>query len=251
MKNYNNFDENTKNVNPENYNKFYENTKNAKPHFDTVKFISLGVTPGFALEIGCGAGRDSVYLIKNGWNVIGIDRENTENIIREKLSDEENKKFKFICADINELFSSQDKLTTSTISNIYTIGINTSFSSNTSSKKSAQTKKVDLILSNFTLPFCGIDMFDNLWKSITSSIKTDGYFVGNFFGINDSWAKSTSSLKNRNKAFFLTKGQVLKLFENSFEIIDFQEIEKDALTGIGKMKHWHLFNVIAKKVGKI
>lgn len=45
---------------------------------------------------------------------------------------------------------------------------------------------------------------------------------------------------------FLTKVQAMELFEN-FEIIRFKEIEKDDLTGLGKMKHWHIFDVIAKK----
>ena len=36
-------------------------------------------------------------------------------------------------------------------------------------------------------------------------------------------------------------------FKN-FDIIEFKEIEKDAITGLGKMKHWHIFNVIAKKL---
>ena len=46
---------------------------------------------------------------------------------------------------------------------------------------------------------------------------------------------------------FLSKEQVLELFKNSFEIIEFNEVEKDGKTGLGKMKHWHIFDVIAKK----
>ena len=46
---------------------------------------------------------------------------------------------------------------------------------------------------------------------------------------------------------FLTKKQVIELFEN-FEIIELNEVEKDNFTGLGKMKHWHIFNVIAKKI---
>ena len=45
---------------------------------------------------------------------------------------------------------------------------------------------------------------------------------------------------------FLTKEQVIDLFEK-FEIIEFKEVEKDAITGLGKMKHWHTFEVIARK----
>ena len=46
---------------------------------------------------------------------------------------------------------------------------------------------------------------------------------------------------------FMSKEQVLELFKNSFEIIEFNEVEKDGMTGLGKMKHWHIYNVIAKK----
>lgn len=45
---------------------------------------------------------------------------------------------------------------------------------------------------------------------------------------------------------FLSKEHVLELF-NNFEIIDFQENEKEGKTGLGKIKHWHTFDIIAKK----
>ena len=73
-----------------------------------------------------------------------------------------------------------------------------------------------------------------------TALNRTGYFVGNFFGVNDEWNT------NETQKSFFTKEQVEELF-NNFEIIDFKEIENDALTGIGKMKHWHFFSVIAKK----
>lgn len=45
---------------------------------------------------------------------------------------------------------------------------------------------------------------------------------------------------------FLSKERVLELF-NNFEIINFKENEKDGKTGIGKIKHWHTFDIIARK----
>ena len=49
-----------------------------------------------AIELGCGEGNDTVYLIKNNWKVLAVDIENTEKIIREKLNQEENKRLTFL-----------------------------------------------------------------------------------------------------------------------------------------------------------
>ena len=101
-------------------------------------------------------------------------------------------------------------------------------------------KKNNLIVANYSLPFCNKNNFKELWNKINKSILKDGYFVGNLFGNKDEW-KST-----KEKMFFLTEKQVIELFKN-FDIIEFKEVEKDDFTGLGKMKHWHIFNVIAKK----
>ena len=106
--------------------------------------------------------------------------------------------------------------------------------------ESLELEKNNLIVANYCLPFCNKNNFKELWNKINNSILKDGYFVGNFFGINDEW-KST-----KEEMTFLTKEQVIELFKD-FEIIEFKEVEKDGTTGLGKMKHWHIFNVIAKK----
>ena len=60
--------------------------------------------------------------------------------------------------------------------------------------------------------------------------------------MNDSWSPI------KEEMVFLSKEQVLELFKNKFDVIEFKEIEKDGKTGLGKMKHWHIYNVIAKKL---
>ncbi len=66
--------------------------------------------------------------------------------------------------------------------------------------------------------------------------------LGIFFGLNDSWVNI------KKQMVFLSKKQVLDLFKDSFEIIEFNEIEKEGMTGLGKRKHWHIYNIIAKKI---
>lgn len=67
-----------------------------------------------------------------------------------------------------------------------------------------------------------------------------GFFIGNFFGYKDSWANI------KKDVFFMNKEEVLELFKD-FDMVNFNEIERDGKTGLGKVKHWHTFEVIAKK----
>ena len=189
-----------------NIEKYYDNTENAMPNYTVRKFIELNVKPGYAVELGCGAGRDTVYLIRKGWNVLSIDREEVESRITANLNEEELKYFKFSKQKFEDI----------------------------------ELEKNNLVVANFSLPFCNKNNFKELWNKISDSILKDGYFVGNFFGNKDEW-KST-----KEEMTFLTKKQVIELFKD-FEIIEFKEVEKDDFTGLGKMKHWHIFNVIAKK----
>ena len=135
--------------------KYYDNTANLMPSYTAKKFIKLNVKPENAVELGCGAGRDTVYLIRNGWNVLAIDRENVESRIVEKLSKEELKKLKFSIQKFENI----------------------------------ELEKNNLVIANFSLPFCNKVNFEDLWNKINNSLLEDGYFVGNFFGVNDEWKK--------------------------------------------------------------
>lgn len=189
-----------------NIEKYYDNTENEMPNYTVKKFIELNVEPGNAVELGCGAGRDTVYLIRNGWNVLAIDREDVETRIVSKLLVEELEQFEFFKQRFEDI----------------------------------ELENSNLVVANFSLPFCNKNDFKKLWAKINHSILKDGYFVGNFLGDKDEWKNA------KEKMTFLTKDQVMELFRN-FEIVEFKEVEKDGLTGLGKMKHWHIFNVIAKK----
>lgn len=50
--------------------KYYENTENALPNPTVRTIIEMNIKPENAIDLGCGAGRDTVYLIKNGWKVL-------------------------------------------------------------------------------------------------------------------------------------------------------------------------------------
>ena len=185
---------------------YYEKTKNSNIPKNIKNFINMKIEPGVCIDLGCGAGRDSRFLIKNGWKVIAIDKEDTEKMIRSSLKEEEQNYLEFIKQDFENNIILQS---------------------------------CNLLVANSSLSFCNRKNFDDLWNKIVESISKDGYFVGNFFGINDSWA-------NRPNMTFFTKEEVIKLF-SSFKIINFKEVIKNGKTALGVEKHWHVFNVIAKK----
>ena len=171
------------------------------------KVINMNIKHGKAIDLGCGAGRNTIYLIKNGWQVLAIDKEDTKKIILSKLNNEEIERLKFSIQNFENI----------------------------------ELEPNNLLIANFSIPFCNKDCFYGFWNKITNSILKNGYFVGNFFGLNDSWVKI------KNKMVFLTKKQVLDLFKDLFEIIEFSEVEEDGKTVLGKMKHWHIYNIIARK----
>ena len=78
-----------------NIEKYYDNTEDLNPNKIVKKFIEQNIEPNSAIELGCGAGRDSIYLIKNGWKVLAIDKEDVKARISKKLNKEELKRFRF------------------------------------------------------------------------------------------------------------------------------------------------------------
>ncbi|MBE5806142.1 MAG: class I SAM-dependent methyltransferase [Clostridiales bacterium] len=185
---------------------YYDITNNIPPRKNIVHFLSKYKLTGNAIDLGCGSGNDTIFLIKNKWNVLAIDASDVEERIRSKLLNEEQKRLKFEIQKFENL----------------------------------KLSKCDLIISNNSLSFCDKKFFHQMWLEIYSNIKTNGYFVGNFFGVNDEWNNN-----NTNKSFF-SKDDVIKLF-NNFKILDIKEIEIDKPTATGILKHWHIIEIIAKK----
>lgn len=122
--------------------KYYKNTENALPNIIIRKFIEMKIKPSNAIDLGCGAGRDTVYLIKNGWNVLSIDREDTKEIILSKLDNEEIKRFRF----------------------------------NKQNFENIELEKNNLLVANFSIPFCNKTCFNEFWNKITNSILKERVF---------------------------------------------------------------------------
>lgn len=155
-----------------NWDNYHKITNNKPPRKNIIRFIEkYNNLTGNAIDLGCGAGCDTIYLIEHNWNVLSIDSTNVENTIRNKLSYEKQDKFNFQVQKFEEL----------------------------------HLPKCDLIISNNALPFCNKEYFYNMWQEICNSINLNGFFVGNFFGLKDEWNTCA------DKRTFLSKEDVIDL----------------------------------------
>lgn len=98
---------------------------------------------------------------------------------------------------------------------------------------------VDLINASFSLPFCPPEHFPSLWEKIVLSLRSGGRFCGQLFGDRDSWAIYTSMNHH-------TREQ-LDLLLQPFEVEMLEEEEHPGKTALGEDKHWHLFQIVARK----
>ena len=66
---------------------FYEAVEHSPPHETLLKALALfgDKRERFAIDLGCGSGRDTLELLRRGWRVLAVDRE-SEGIERLRKS---------------------------------------------------------------------------------------------------------------------------------------------------------------------
>ena len=89
-----------------------------------------------AIDLGCGSGNETVYMIKNGIKVTAIDRQLNKDFILNRLNDKEKEKISF---------SEQDF-------------------------ESVHIESTDAVTAFFSIPFCNPEHFNELWDKIYESI---------------------------------------------------------------------------------
>lgn len=162
----------------------------------------------FAVDLGCGSGRDTLELLRRGWSVLAIDgtAEAIERLgARPGLDASERQRLETRVARFGD----------------------------------AEWPAADLVNSSFALPFCPPEAFPALWRRIEGSLRAGGRFSGHLFGDRDGWS-------GEDELTFQTRGEVEDLLAG-FEVERLEEVEEDGSTATGKPKHWHLFHVVARR----
>lgn len=99
-------------------------------------------------------------------------------------------------------------------------------------------EQVDLINSSRALPFCDPRDFPVVWEKIKESLKPGGVFCGHFFGDKDSWVKHGLST---------FRGTEVEEMLSGLEPYYLAELDEDGPVVDGRIKHWHIFDVVAYK----
>ena len=134
---------------------YYKATMNNKPSGLISKFFnykfSEKLTGNKAVDLGCGAGSDTEFLISKGFRVTAIDsEEQVKEILNNKISDKTN--LDIVIGDFSKI----------------------------------EIPKTDLISANMSLFFVK-DNFEEFLKNLLKRVNKQGFILANFLGKEDDW----------------------------------------------------------------
>ncbi len=111
--------------------------------------------PRFAIDLGCGSGRDTFELLRRGWRVLAVDASELGLSLLKQEAPAEH------AARLETLLSTFEDF---------------------------RPREATLLNASYALPFCEPSRFDEVWARIVSAIPAGGRFAGQFFGERDDWA---------------------------------------------------------------
>ena len=108
----------------------------------------------------------------------------------------------------------------------------------TASAETATLPGFDLLYAGYALSFIHPDRVPTVWATIRERVRPGGLVVVNVFGVRDTWAGDPEmTFVDRDGAAALVDG---------LDVVAIDEEEVDGPSGSGP-KHWHLFDLIARR----
>ncbi len=137
------------------------------------------------MELGCGAGTDSLELMRRGWRVLATDQQ-------------------------PEAVEFLSRRVPSRLRRSLTVQV--------SPMEDLELPKADLVYASFSIPFSAREEFPRLWKKIRQALVPGGHFAGQLFGSRDQWVGERELIfHSPRQAKALTRGYRVDLFRETEE----------------------------------
>lgn len=166
----------------ERWRRYYDVTKERPPRRTLLTALEA-FPPGFtgrAADLGCGAGRDALPLLRAGWRVHAVDAQASA------------------VAALSAAAADYPHRLTAAVARF----------------EDAILPTVDLVNSSFALPLCPPDRFGMMWEGIRAALRRGGRFAGQLYGDRDSWADRPGiTTFARSAAEHLLDGLAIELFD--------------------------------------
>jgi tellurite methyltransferase len=186
-----------------------------RPAWDAVKlatglFAADGAAASrhrFAVDLGCGAGRDARELLRAGWRVLAVDREPGAIEVLEAATPPE---------------------------------LRPSLETRVADLATFDVPACDLVNASLSLPFLAEDLFWPTWERVLASLRVGSRVAAKLFGDHDDSAADPS----------MTCPPPQRICESlsSFEIEHWLDSEEDTQTALGEPHHFHLVELVARRV---
>jgi SAM-dependent methyltransferase len=176
--------------------------------------------PGrLAIDLGCGAGTESLELLRRGWRVLATDAfaEAIESVRRRAETE-----------GVAERLAAE----------------RVDFEAIAGGALPIEPSGAALVHAGFSLPFCPAAHFPALWSWVERALAPQGLFAGQLFGpaepiVLDAPAGSATS----------HSVDAVKALLETFDTLHFEEVDRAGHNAYGEPKHWHVMHVVARKRG--
>lgn len=203
-------------VDSEYWSRYYAVTAE-RPAWETVRFAierfaaedERSHQARFAVDLGCGAGRDTRELLRRGWRVLAIDRERAA-----------------IAA-----------LRSAVVEGAETAALDT----RVADLARVDIPRCDLVNASLSLPFLETRAYWRAWDSIIAALPAGGRVAAMLFGDRDSSADDPSMT--------CPPPEAIRSRLTAFDMEHWVDLEEDTQTALGEPHHFHRVELVARRNG--